>query len=133
MTVIQALLIAAICLLLILYYKSFKNQAIKRLLFLFVFALGLVFVVFPELTNHIANLLGIGRGADLLLYFSVIGGFLALILIYSKFKELERSVAELVRRQAILHAKIPVDGTDLPSKEQPKDRFASGEKNSQKT
>jgi len=133
MTVIQALLIAAICLLLILYYKSFKNQAIKRLLFLFVFALGLVFVLFPELTNHIANLLGIGRGADLLLYFSVIGGFLALILIYSKFKELERSVAELVRRQAILHAKIPADGTDVTSKEQPRDRFASGEKNSQKT
>ena len=112
MTTIQVLLVTAICILVALYFRSFRNQASKRLFFLFIFALGVVFVLLPDFTNRVAHILGIGRGADLLLYFSVIGGFLVLVLINAKFKKLERALTEIARRQAILNAKEPIDSKE---------------------
>lgn len=57
--------------------KSASQQAIRRLFILIALLAGLFAVLFPNYTNAIANLLGIGRGADLLLY-----GFVIFVLFY---------------------------------------------------
>jgi len=57
--------------------KSASQQAIRRLFILIALLAGLFAVVFPNYTNAIANVLGIGRGADLLLY-----GFVIFVLFY---------------------------------------------------
>jgi hypothetical protein len=50
--------------------------------------------------------MGVGRGADLLLYLAIVlGGFLFL-LVYSKIKRIERDITEVVRQMAILQSQL---------------------------
>jgi hypothetical protein len=67
---------------------------------------GAVAVVTPETTDRIANLVGVGRGADLVTYISIVGVLFVLIRYYAKFVELQRSVTELTRELAILRADL---------------------------
>ena len=52
--------------------RSASQQAIRRLFIIVALLAGLVAVIFPNYTNVAASLLGIGRGADLLLYAFVV-------------------------------------------------------------
>jgi len=56
----------------------------------------------PELLVVIARILGIGRGADLVLYLSIIFVFVAVFLIYLRFKRLDDQITKLTRRIAIM-------------------------------
>ncbi len=78
-----------------------RLQAIRRvLLFLFVAGAGSS-VFFPQAWTAVANLVGIGRGADLLIYLLVLAfvGFVATT--YRKFRQLEHEVTVLARRLAL--------------------------------
>jgi small membrane protein len=125
MSVIQALLLAALLFLMLLYAKSFRNQAFKRIFSIIVFALGIIFIVSPDLTNDIAHAIGIGRGADLLLYFSVIAGLLVAILVHARFRKMDRMITLLARRQALLDARKP-DSTPETVPKGDKDAGACG-------
>jgi hypothetical protein len=84
-----------------------RHQAIRRILMLaFVVAVASS-VFFPSVWTSVANLLGIGRGADLLLYFLVLTflGFVAST--YRRFRRLEGDLTELVRQVALLKVEHP--------------------------
>lgn len=90
---------------LILAYIGSRRE-LTRLQFLFVFlffAAGAVAVVFRDSTMELAALFGVGRGADLLLYFAVLCGVLIAANFYFRFKETERVLADVVRQIAILN------------------------------
>jgi hypothetical protein len=55
----------------------------------------------PSITAVIAHALGIGRGADLVFYCSILGMLVAFFLVYTRFKRLEREITRLVRHLAI--------------------------------
>ncbi len=55
----------------------------------------------PSITAVIAHALGIGRGADLVLYCSILGMLIAFFLVYTRFKRLDREITRLVRHLAI--------------------------------
>jgi small membrane protein len=101
-----------------------------------VFALlgaGAVAVVVPETTDAVANFVGVGRGADLVTYISIVAILFVLVHYFSKFVELQRNLTHLTRELAILRADLdhvangpntvgatpPTEGTvnsgDLPS------------------
>jgi hypothetical protein len=63
-----------------------------------------VTVAWPEVTAIVANALGIGRGADLLLYCSVIVMMVGFLMIYARLRAVRRDVTLLVRRLAIDNA-----------------------------
>lgn len=81
-----------------------RHQAIQRIfLLLFIVAAGSsVFV--PQVWTFAAGLLGVGRGADLLLYITVLAflGFVATT--YRRFRRLESDITELSRKVALLTA-----------------------------
>ena len=52
--------------------RSANQQAIRRLFIVVGLIAGFIAVLFPEYTNIVAGFLGIGRGADLLLYSFVV-------------------------------------------------------------
>jgi hypothetical protein len=58
-------------------------------------------VAVPDATTHVANALGIVRGADLVLYCAVLGGFAAFFLVYLRLRELGRHVTLLTRELAL--------------------------------
>lgn len=84
-----------------------RHQAMRRiLLFLFIVAAGSS-VFFPQAWTWMANLVGIGRGADLLLYITVLTflGFIAST--YRWFRRMEREITELARQVALQGVNSP--------------------------
>lgn len=94
---------------LILAYIGSRKE-ISRLQLLFValfFLLGATGVIFQNLSMRVAAWFNVGRGADLLLYFSVLCGVLIAANFYFRFKETERQLTNIVRQIAILTPQYP--------------------------
>lgn len=68
--------------------------------------IGIFLVIFPDVSNSIANALGVGRGADLLVYFFVVGGAIIVFNLHLKNRALLDKHTKLVRHIAILEKKI---------------------------
>ncbi len=105
--IIQFVLIS-LSIVILLYFlsnkSSIKVRAYKKIgMFLFMCAF-IVFVLYPEMLNSIAKRLGVGRGADLLLYVFFVGFLLFAINVYIKFKEQQDLIYRLARQIAILEA-----------------------------
>lgn len=66
---------------------------------LFMFALA--GVLDPELTGYIAKVLGIGRGADVVLYTSIALMFYLIFRLSISLEETRREITELVRKIAL--------------------------------
>ena len=86
--------------------KSASQQAIRRLFILIALLAGLFAVLFPNYTNAIANVLGIGRGADLLLYGFVI--FVLFYVVHQYRRQLwqQKVTTDLARAIALAQAEI---------------------------
>ena len=69
-------------------------------------AAGAVAVVVPQQTDRIAHFVGVGRGADLIIYLVIVAVLFVLIHYFSKFVELEQKVTQLTRELAILRAEV---------------------------
>ena len=61
-------------------------------------------IVVPDSTSRIAALLGIGRGADLVLYISILLLFFGLFLTYLRFRRIDEQLTKIVRHLAIRDA-----------------------------
>ena len=66
---------------------------------------AIFFVLFPDMSTPIANVLGVGRGADLVIYLAITSGAFVFILIWSKLLSLQKMQTEIVRELAIRGAK----------------------------
>jgi hypothetical protein len=85
---------------------AFRARLVYRLLAVMLFLAATVFIFSPDLTTVIAKSLGVGRGADLLLYVSLIAGVHVALLLYRRTRELEHKMAQLVRAAAIRDAQL---------------------------
>ena len=107
MTLIQLFIIAFALFVVTRVLKEFKRGGLTLawLLFWMVFwiAVGTV-VVLPQTTDVVARFVGVGRGADLILYLSVIGLFFLVFKIFAKVETVEQEITRLVRKLAIEEA-----------------------------
>ena len=79
------------------------NAGVKILSFIF-FIFAVIVILIPNISNNIAKFLGVGRGADLLLYvLALVVAFLSLN-IYMKNKEDHKKLVKIVRKLAIVEA-----------------------------
>ena len=67
-------------------------------------AAGAVAVITPQTTDEVAQFVGVGRGADLIIYISIVAILFVLIHYYTKFVEMQRNITQLTRELAILRA-----------------------------
>lgn len=81
-----------------------RHQAIRRLLLVGFVGLAGVAILFPRLLTQLAQLLGVGRGADLLLYglTVVFLGYVAAS--YRRMRQMEQQVTVLARELAVREA-----------------------------
>jgi len=63
-------------------------------------AIGII-VWIPNATQKLADLLGIGRGVDLVLYISIIILFYLIFRIYIHLEKIERNITKVVRKDAL--------------------------------
>lgn len=94
-----------------------RHQAIRRVLMLLFIIAAASSVFFPQAWTWVANLVGIGRGADLLLYLLVLIflGFAATT--YRRFRQLDVELTTLARQLALMNARSPEGAPGADAKE----------------
>ena len=103
---------------------SATRLALTRIATVIVFALGVVAILLPSRVTSVANALGVGRGADLVLYVLTITFLLTAVGLYKKLQDLEDRYVEVVRHLALLratneHLRLDDKATDQPRAEGP--------------
>lgn len=94
---ISLLLIINISILLIYSIKIISNGLFYGYIIFILCCLAIMTVIFPEIAGYLANALGVGRGADLLLYLSFMIGLLLMLAIHVKITNLNKKITDLAR------------------------------------
>ncbi|MCL2516814.1 MAG: DUF2304 domain-containing protein [Microbacteriaceae bacterium] len=108
--VIKVILIAAFAafaVFLMLPGRGARHLAIRRLTMVVVLALTVFAVIFPNMLNDVAHAVGVGRGADLLLYGLIVVFLGNTLLQQRRSRHIEREITLLARRLAIAEAELP--------------------------
>lgn len=109
--IIQLLLVAGILGIAVwlMVKRGAKQLAVRRLLIIAFALFAVVAVMAPGLVSALANLVGVGRGADLLLYATVVVLLGMIALQEARAKNEEKRTTRLARRLAIDEAQDPTD------------------------
>ena len=113
--IMQVLLISS--LLLCLLYALMQRQQ-SRLLskaISIVTLTGIYLVLFPEQTNALAHFMGVGRGADLILYCWLVISLIVSMYLQLQSLQLQRLITELARELALQSARRSVDDSKTGS------------------
>ena len=109
MTVFQYIAIVLLVLLTILSIWAVLRRKARPLVgiaWIFVWIATTIAIIFPDSITIIARLLGIKRGADLVLYGSVLAGLVGFFFLLTKFRSTQRQITILTRKIAIYDAKL---------------------------
>jgi hypothetical protein len=118
--IIQALLIGALLGLFVYAVSQRRRSAFLAVIMMAGSVLGSVLVLFPELTNRTAHAVGVGRGADLVLYCFVLVTLVAIFNIHLRLRSYSETTTELARSLALISAGRPEDGeTDQAGRDRP--------------
>lgn len=106
---ILSLIISVVALyFIVLAIWKLKNNKINKSYFiwwLFFWLIVIILFWWPNLTSQLANTLGIGRGADFVLYISVLLLFYGQFKLYLQINKLTDNQAEIVRQISLNNVK----------------------------
>jgi small membrane protein len=108
MMLIQAVLIILLLVIAVQFIRSrntSKVKAYKKIFLLLFIPVSIIVVLFPAIATEMAHLVGVGRGADLLLYGVTVVMIFQLFNNYIKDRENQRKTVVLSRKIAIIEAK----------------------------
>jgi small membrane protein len=100
-----------------IYIASHHLSGLQLLGAITMLACGTTLVVFPNVTSFVATQLGVGRGTDLLLYFSVITGMFIAAHLHFQIRRHDEIFARVVRELALLQARRDDSNTLVSSHE----------------
>lgn len=101
---IKLILFAGLLALMVLCLCLIRNRLATRLFIIAQLLVGAVLAIDPGLAQWMAELVGVGRGTDLLLYIMVLLIYAAGMVALAKFRRLERQITALTREIALLKA-----------------------------
>lgn len=104
MTIVQLLLAGFLFFAISRVVLRFRDSQIRPMEFLFwllLFGTAAVVVIFPSETTRLANILGIGRGVDLIVYASIVTLFYLIFRLYVALEDVRHEITELVRKLAL--------------------------------
>ncbi|MFC1612292.1 DUF2304 domain-containing protein [Patescibacteria group bacterium] len=100
---IQYILLIVLFFILVQTVRKFKAQKISLreflLWFIFWIAVGAV-IALPQITSFLAEKLGVGRGADLVVYGSLIFVFYMIFRLFVRQQKMEREISKVVEEIA---------------------------------
>lgn len=108
MTIIQIVLSAFLVFALSRVILRYKDGQIRLSEFFFwslLFMVATLAVIFPSESSHFAAILGIGRGADLIIYASVAVLFYLVFRLYVLLENIRHEITEIVRLIALKETK----------------------------
>lgn len=104
---IKAVLLVAIVGITVLLTRSTagaRHQAVRRLMLAGFVVVAVLAILFPGLLTRVAQFLGVGRGADLLLYGLVVFFFGYMAAAYRRTRQLDLQITTLARELALREA-----------------------------
>lgn len=101
---IKILLITGVAFIAVYFFIRLRNSLLDILLLLALIAAAIVFILFPDITNQLANRLGVGRGADLVFYTSIIIFWFVILKLYARIRKLEQLLTTILRNKALEEA-----------------------------
>ena len=104
---IQAILVLILLAIAGLYFNRLRKKTFDRLIILLFIFTGILLVITPDLTTAIAHRLGVGRGADLIMYLGLLMLSFFCVLLYARIRELKSSLTDLARWIALDQARQP--------------------------
>ena len=124
MIIVQFLLIGAF---LFLFYVAIRSRtahsvsASKKLLFFALMAMLVVAVLAPGLVTTVANVVGVGRGTDLVLYLMAVAFGFYVVNDYLRGQDSRNQLHRLARRIAVLEAleRYGINHRDEPEHDAP--------------
>ena len=95
-------------------WKSIRGPGryarIVNSLLAFVWLLASIFIINPGLTAKAAQMLGVGRGTDLIIYVFIIIAILYAMFIYYRLCDIRKDITLIIRHIAIAERQIPTKG-----------------------
>ena len=85
----------------ILRFKEGKISIIAMFLWAILWVAVEIVIWIPDSSSQVAKILGIGRGADLIIYGSLVATFYLIFRIYVKLEDIERQITALTRKIAL--------------------------------
>jgi len=83
-----------------------KHLAIRRLLVLLVLLAAVVIVIWPGVLTWLAQLVGIGRGSDLLFYAAIVAFLFYVVVDYKRSLQAARATTRLARELTLAEARL---------------------------
>ena len=103
----QPILIGVLLAAVLLYFSRLRSKAMDGLIVLVCFGCASVLIMRPNLATRIANMVGIGRGVDLIFYLSLPGLLMMIFLLFARTRETNAKLTVAVREYAIRDAQVP--------------------------
>ncbi|MBL0307386.1 MAG: DUF2304 domain-containing protein [Chitinophagaceae bacterium] len=101
---IKILLITGVVFIAVYFFVRLRNSLFDLILLLLLVCAAVVFILFPEITNQLAHNLGVGRGADLVFYTSIIIFWYVILKLYARIRKLEQVLTIFIRKKSIEEA-----------------------------
>ena len=105
--IILLIIIAVIVLRLALRFKSREVDLLAFISWLAIWLLAAIIVIFPELTSFVALRVGVGRGADLVVYLSIIFIFYLLFRLLLRLENIEKNITHITSHLALKEKESP--------------------------
>jgi hypothetical protein len=102
----QPILIALLAVLVFLYFARLRSRTSDGLLVAVCFGVSALLVIRPTFATRIANLVGIGRGVDLIFYISIPGLALLVLVLFARTRDLNMKLTAVVRENALANAHV---------------------------
>ncbi|MDO4258569.1 MAG: DUF2304 domain-containing protein [Actinomycetaceae bacterium] len=87
--------------------RTAKRLAMRRLWMLILIVFAMFAVLFPGLLNQLAELIGVERGINLLVYSMAVAVFMQMAAAYHRDREAEQRLTRLARAVALSNARHP--------------------------
>lgn len=111
--IIKLVLLGVLSLLSVFVVSQRSTSRLLRIAVLSIILGGAFLVWLPEQATLAAHALGVGRGADLLLYLWVVMTLAVILLLYLKLVETNRAITLLAREIALMRPALPAAPRDV--------------------
>jgi hypothetical protein len=102
----QVIIIATV-LVFLFYALRLRTVLLDRLLFALIVLVGIALAIHPDLSTRLANAIGIGRGADLMLYVFILFSLFQTVHLAARLNTIDARITSVVRESALASPLLP--------------------------
>jgi hypothetical protein len=110
--IVLVLVVLGVSLVLIRGGSNAKHMAIRRIMVLLFAVAAVLSIFFPTVLSRLADVVGVGRGTDLMLYAFIVSFLVYMSTTHQRFHSMEMTLTKLSRRIALDEAERPWETND---------------------